>query len=95
MAEILDADLLKPRKVDTDTLSKYDLIGFGSGIYFWKHHRSLLDLVNSLPVLNKKVFVFSTRGIGSVWIYHRPLKKRLKEKGFVVNPIFWTLFWAI
>ena len=82
MAEILDADLLKPRKVDADALSKYDLIGFGSGIYFWKHHKSLLDLVDDLIVLNKKAFVFSTRGIGPVWVYHRPLKKRLREKGF-------------
>ena len=82
MAGAITADLLTPQQVDTDTLSKYDLIGFGSGIYFWKHHRALLNLVENLPVLNKKAFIFSTRGIGPVWVYHQPLKKRLKEKGF-------------
>jgi len=83
MAEFLDAKLVKPHEVNTTTLSKYDLIGFGSGIYFFKHHRALLNLVDEMPrAENKKAFVFSTRGIGLVWFYHRPLEKKLKEKGF-------------
>lgn len=82
IAGILNAELLKPSKIEMNTLFKYDLIGFGSGIYFFKHHRALLKLADKLPRLNKKVFVFSTKGIGPVWFYHRPLKKKLLEKGF-------------
>jgi len=33
MAAILGAELVKPNDVDINTLSKYDLIGFGLGIY--------------------------------------------------------------
>lgn len=81
MAEIFNAELLRPSEIGVNTFSKYDLIGFGSGIYFFKHHKALLNLAENLPCLNKKVFIFSTRGIGPVWFYHRPLKKKLLEKG--------------
>jgi len=83
MSEILDAELLKPNEVEINSLFKYDLIGLGPGIYFFKHHKALLKLADKLPIMkNKKVFIFSTRGIGPVWFYHRPLKKKLLEKGF-------------
>jgi len=83
MSEILYAELLKPNEVEINSLLKYDLIGLGSGIYFFKHHKALLKLADKLPIMkNKKVFIFSTRGIGPVWFYHRPLKKKLLEKGF-------------
>ena len=62
MAEVLDADVLEPANIDVTTLDKYDLVGFGSGIYGWKHHNSLLNLVDKLPHTNKKAFIFSTRG---------------------------------
>lgn len=85
MAEVLSAELLKPNEIGVDTFSKYDLIGFGSGIYFFKQHKALLAFVDKLPIMkNKKAFIFSTRGIGPVWLYHRPLKKKLLEKGFDV-----------
>ncbi len=43
MADALGADLKKPSEADAGALSPYGLIGFGSGIYFWKHHKALLD----------------------------------------------------
>jgi len=83
MAEILEAKLAKPCEVDTATISKYDLIGFGSGIYFFKHHKSLLNLIDKLSLQkNKKAFIFSTRGMDPIWFYHRPLKKKLLERSF-------------
>ena len=47
MAEVLEAEILSPRQVITKRLSDYDLIGLGSGIYFGKHHRSLLELAEA------------------------------------------------
>ena len=39
MANALDANLVQVKQTDTITLERYDLIGFGSGIYFGKHHQ--------------------------------------------------------
>lgn len=88
IAEVLKADLYKAWEVDPNTLLRYDLIGFGSGIYFGKHHKSLFKLVDRFPrVEGKKAFVFSTSGIRKILIvhdFHRPLTKRLYKKGFIV-----------
>ncbi len=63
IAAELDAELKTPEMVDQESLLGYDLIGFGSGIYMGKHHRTLLNLVKDLDSLsNKKVFVFYTSG---------------------------------
>jgi flavodoxin len=86
MANVLGADLLQVRQVDASMLDRYDLIGFGSGIYFGKHHESLLDFVDRLPVgRNKKGFIFSTSGLRKIPLVHdfdKPLTRRLQRKGF-------------
>jgi flavodoxin len=86
MADILDADLLQVKQADANMLGQYDLIGFGSGIYFGKHHESLLAFVDKLPLLrNKKAFIFSTSGLRKIWFIHnfdKPLKEKLQRKGF-------------
>jgi len=89
MAEVLDAEVVKPNEVDVDKLQGYDLVGFGSGIYFGRHHRSLLDLVDRLSPLAKKAFIFSTSGMRNgilQWTcrgdFNRALKKRLFGRGF-------------
>ncbi|MBE0430427.1 MAG: flavodoxin family protein [Dehalococcoidia bacterium] len=88
MADALDACLLPVEQADAGVLEEYDLIGFGSGIYFGRHHRSLLNLVDGLPVLrNKKAFVFSSSGLRKVRFvhdFHRPLKEKLRRKGLTV-----------
>ncbi len=84
ISEVIHAAIVSPQSVDHDLIDKYDLIGFGSGIYMWKHHKSLFDLVNSLPNMKgKKAFIFSTSGVGKTSL-HFSLKKKLKEKGFVI-----------
>jgi flavodoxin len=86
MAKILDADLLQVGQVDASMLEQYNLIGFGSGIYFGKHHKSLLDFVDMLPMLrNTKTFIFSTSGLRKIPFVHdfdKPLRKKLQRKGF-------------
>ena len=86
MANTLDAALLQVKQANASMLEQYDLIGFGSGIYFGKHHESLLDFVDKLPVLrNKKAFIFSTSGLRKIRLVHnfdKPLKGQLQRKGF-------------
>jgi flavodoxin len=86
MANVLDADLLPVEQADASMLEQYDLIGFGSGIYFGKYHESLLDFVDKLPMLkNKKAFIFSTSGLRKIPFFHdfdKPLKEKLQQKGF-------------
>ena len=86
MANTLDAGLLQVKQADASMLEQYDLIGFGSGIYFGKHHKSLLDFVDKLPILrDKKAFIFSTSGLRKIRFIHdfdKPLKGKLQRKGF-------------
>jgi len=86
IANILDADLLQVKQADASMLEQYDLIGFGSGIYFFRHHRRLLDFVEKLPMLrNKRAFIFSTSGLRKIPFVHnfdKPLKVKLQRKGF-------------
>lgn len=85
MAEVLDAELAKPWKINPEELEKYDLIGFGSGIYWWRHHWALLKLVDNLPGMEgKRAFIFSTAGMDIPWYNHRALRKKLGEKGFEI-----------
>ncbi len=88
IAATLGADLRPLQEVDADRLMGYDLVGFGSGIYFGRHHRTLLGFVDRLPVLsNKRAFVFATSGLRRIRFVHdfsRPLKKKLQNRGFDV-----------
>ena len=74
-------------QTNPNSLSDYGLIGFGSGIYFGKHHKNLLKLIEKLPLSNKKAFIFSTAGTlkgKGTQKYHEPLKKALQLKGFEI-----------
>jgi len=90
MARTLNAELLRAdqAELDVNMLSDYGLIGFGSGIYYGKHHESLFAFVDKLPSQeNKKTFIFSTRGIIKLPFipdFHKPLKEKLLGKGFDV-----------
>ncbi len=86
IAETLNGQMLKPEAVELDKLKDYDLIGFGSGIFpgKFKFHKSVIELVDSLPQqLGKKAFIYSTSGQGNV-SYNNPMKSKLKEKGFEI-----------
>ena len=85
-AKVLDAQIKTPQQINPEELQEYTLIGFGSGIYDTKHHKTLLDLADKLPlVTNKKAFIFSTSG----WTRytaenHSPLREKLQSKGYMI-----------
>lgn len=90
--EILEGEIKEPEKVDKTEIFDYDLIGYGSGIYYGKHHESILNLVEELSTVGgKKSFIFSTSGIRKIPIFNdfnKILKNKLSEKGFKILDCF-------
>lgn len=82
MAEPLGAALLTVEEAMTLDGQALDLVGFGSGIYFGRHHASLFDLVRSLKSMPRRCFVFSTAGISSLAsVWHGSLVHQIRGRG--------------
>ncbi len=80
IGEVLGADIRKADEVEPNSLSNYDLIGFGSGIFKGKFHPALIKLVDALPPMKSEAFIFSTGGYGNDR-EHPQLKEKLRSKG--------------
>ncbi len=87
ISEVLGADLLQISDVNSGLLEQYDMIGFGSGIYFGKHHKKLFELIAGIDLNGKNVFVFSTSGTGSIK-YNKKLIDALISRGADVKGSF-------
>jgi flavodoxin len=84
MGEVLGADCRPLSLMDERVVDEYDLVGFGSGIYYNRPHRQLLDLVARLPARlgqPRQVFIFSSSGTDDREQYHRPLREALATHG--------------
>ncbi len=84
MAAELQCQALIPEQADMNTLTEYDLLGFGAGLYFGPHHQSMLDFARALPTMSRQAFVFSPRGSWRVGRAHEPLKQLLRDRGLRV-----------
>ena len=63
IGKTLGADIVRSVDTTLPDLKEYDLVGFGSGIYYGKFHDSLYRAVEDLTdQKGKKAFVFSTTG---------------------------------
>lgn len=87
-AKVLEAEIKTPRLITPEELQEYNLVGFGSGIYDAKHHRTLLDFADKLPeVTGRRAFIFSTSamiGKDKVAKDHLTLREILQSKGYVI-----------
>ena len=84
MAQAVDADLIDVSEANPDLLDDYDMVGFGSGIYYGKPHKKIKSFIEDLNNQeNKKAFVFITSGAGNA-NYPQKLADLLVEKGFEV-----------
>jgi flavodoxin len=93
IAEELAADLVHVDQAQSRPLAEYDLIGFGSGIYFMKHHKTLLQFVETLPAFTgRRAFIFSTSGEGGIG-KHTALKEKLVNRGFSIVDEFSCKGW--
>jgi ferredoxin len=81
MVQTLGCKLVNTDKALTMNLDDYETIGFGSGIYFGRHHPKLFEVTKQLNPGKQDVFIFSSRGNPFLGKYHQPLKDALREKG--------------
>jgi flavodoxin len=86
MAGVLGARLAQPEEIEPAALAEYDLVGFGSGIYMGKHHKTILDFAGRLPQQGRAAFVFSTCGSGKN--QHKALLELLRQKGCTIKDEF-------
>ncbi|BBY38530.1 flavodoxin [Mycobacterium mantenii] len=87
MAEVLDAEVVEPESVDPENLCQYDLVGFGSGIYYMSVDTRLRKLIRRLPHVDGiRAFTFLTSGAGQIPLldYSKPVRNQLASKGFKV-----------
>lgn len=86
IADVLGAKLVRASEATIEEVQRHELIGFGSGIYFGRHHRELRKLVRRLRPMRKDAFVFSTSGADRN--QNRWLVAQLGRAGFVVRGDF-------
>ncbi len=87
IAKVIGAEIKTPEQTDPNTLASFDLVGFGSGVYFGKLGKPLLELADKIPqAAGKKAFIFSTSGSAGKGAakFHKSLKKKLEAKGYSV-----------
>lgn len=85
IAGVLNAEVVDPQQVQVDKIADYDLVGFGSGIYFASVDRGLRRLIDRLPhVEGVPAFTFFTSGAPELpWLsYSKPVRRQLASKGF-------------
>ncbi|BBZ49076.1 flavodoxin family protein [Mycobacterium heidelbergense] len=88
IAEVLAAEVVTPESVDPEIVRGYDLVGFGSGIYYMMVDARLRKLIRRLPAVDRHIraFTFFTSGAREIPLlgYNKPVRERLEQKGFEV-----------
>lgn len=88
ISRAIGAIIKSPTEIREKEFSKYNLIGFGSGIDSGKHYKELLDFVDELPIVSgKKCFIISTsamQGKTKVDKDHEKIRNILKTKGYII-----------
>lgn len=81
------ADLFSTEEAKKADLSHYHAVGFASGVYMSKLHRSLYDFLAGDPALPKKAFLLYTCGSGGQK-YGNSFVALLKEHGIEVCGVY-------
>ena len=80
---MLDAEVVAPESVDPETLREYDLVGFGSGIYYMTVDARLRNLIRHLPAVdNVRAFTFFTSGARKIPLmdYNKPRSETARNR---------------
>jgi flavodoxin len=84
ISEELNAKLVTSEQSSGLGIGEYDLVGFGSGIYYGDFHKLMYKFLSHLPrQQGKKAFLFSTTGSKTYSEKaHTKFTASLREKGF-------------
>jgi flavodoxin len=81
-ADKMNCELVNIKNANDINIERYDLVGFGSGVYRESLSPKVLKLVEKLDLKGKYVFVFSTSGVGMKF-YNNRLIKVLRSNGAI------------
>jgi flavodoxin len=87
IAKTIGTEIKTPEQTAINTIGNFDLVGFGSGVYYGKLGKPLLEFADKIPqVTGKKAFIFSTSGrTGKAAAkFHKSLKETLESKGYAI-----------
>lgn len=86
IADVLEARVVTVEEAAGVDLADYDLVGFGSGIYWGSFHSSLRELVAGLSGAGGRAFLFATSGFADTRLhsFSKPMLDALERKGFEV-----------
>ena len=85
IAKVIGAEIKTPEQTDPNTLANYDLVGFGSGVYFGKLGKALLELADKIPKPQARKRSFSPQAAEQEKQQPNSIshsKRNLKLKGF-------------
>lgn len=84
MSEVAPVTVTELENAKFYNLNEYDIVGFGSGVYFGKHDKELMKFVKSVDDNKAYSFVFSTSGSKNFDKNNRALVKLLESKNKTV-----------
>lgn len=84
MAQTAPVTIAEFENISDYNLHDYDIVGFGSGIYFGKHDTKIMEFVKNACDKKAYTFVFSTSGAAAFEKNNKPLVDLLKSKNKIV-----------
>lgn len=84
MSEAAPVTVTALENINRYKLSEFDVVGLGSGIYYGKHDKQLINFVKSLCNQKRYCFVFSTSGSSNYSKNNSYLIKLLESKNKIV-----------
>ena len=84
MAEVAPVTITDVENVAKYNLHDYDIVGFGSGIYYGKHDKAIMEFVSKLCDKQAYTFVFSTSGSSGFLKNNKTLADLLESKNKIV-----------
>ncbi len=83
MSEAAPTVIAELKDIQNYDIDKFDILGFGSGIYAGKINKNMTKFIKS-SVHNKKVFLFTTSGTGNYEKYNAATVKLLESNNNTV-----------
>ena len=84
MSEVAPLTVVELENAKNYNFKEYDIVGFGSGIYYGKHDKELMEFIETLCDKPAYSFVISTSGTNNYQKYNKALISLLEKKNKTV-----------